>query len=550
MKRASPSPARASYRGTIARSPALGGAGSSTERDIVVLDTIVIIAYLAAMIAVGYWGFRRSRSHSDYLVAGRRLGTFMYASTLSALVLGGASLVGGIGLGYKWGISGAWLVTAIGLGVLLLSALFATRLAKLKIYTVTQMLDLRYGGRSAAFSGVVMFLYTFMLSVTSTLAYATVFRVLFGWETWVGVLVGAVIVVLYSVLGGMWSITLTDMAQFAVTTVGVFFLLLPISLANAGGWDGVMSRLDASFASPFEIGGATIVTYIVVYTLGLLIGQDIWQRLFTARTPAIARRGGVLSGIYCLVFGVVGAVVGMATRALLPDLENRDQAFAAIAEAVLPHGIRGLVLAAGLAAMMSTASGALIAASTVMSADILPLFVKRLRGNAAASAANADAEAGPVDEHNLRGFRVSMLVIGVAVTITAMLLDSVVGALTIAYNILVGGLLVPIVGGLVWKRATRVGAYAAVIAGAAAVIVGMFVWGQDANEPIYVALAVSLVAFVVASFASTPTDAATRQEWEARLARSDDDDLSATGAFRTVDEAAEPLATAHEGDRA
>lgn len=511
-----------------------------------VLDILVIIAYLGGMIAVGYWGFRRSKSQSDYLVAGRRLGTFMYASTLSALVLGGASLVGGIGLGYQWGISGAWLVTAIGLGVLLLSALFATRIAKLKIFTVTQMLDLRYGGRSAPFSGIVMFLYTFMLSVTSTLAYATVFRVLFGWETWTGVLVGAVIVVAYSVLGGMWSITLTDMAQFVITTVGVFVLLLPISLVNAGGWDGIVTRLDDSFASPTSIGGATIVTYIVVYTLGLLIGQDIWQRLFTARTPAIARRGGIISGVYCLAFGIAGAVVGMAARAVLPELESRDQAFAAIVEHTLPHGLRGLVLAAGLAAMMSTASGALIAASTVMSADILPLFVKGLRGNAVAAAANADGE--PVDEHDLRGFRVSMLVIGLAVTGTAMVLDSVVGALTIAYNILVAGLLVPIVGGLVWRRATRVGAYAAIVVGAVGVIVGMVVWGQDANEPIYLGLAASLVAFLVASLVSTPTSAAERAEWEARLARSNDDDLSLTGATRTVDEAAEPILTATEGD--
>ena len=507
-----------------------------------VLDIIVIIAYLAAMVAVGYWGFRRSKSQSDYLVAGRRLGTFMYASTLSALVLGGASLVGGIGLGYQWGISGAWLVTAISLGVLLLSAFFAARVAKLKIFTVTQMLDLRYGGRSAPFSGVVMFLYTFMLAVTSTLAYATVFRVLFGWETWVGVLVGAVVVVLYSVLGGMWSITLTDMAQFLVTTVGVLFLLLPISLASAGGWDGVVSRLDESFASPTAIGGATIVTYIVVYTLGLLIGQDIWQRLFTARTPAIARRGGIISGVYCLVFGIAGAIIGMAARAMLPELEHRDQAFAAIVEHLLPHGLRGLVLAAGLAAMMSTASGALIAASTVMSADLLPLFVKGLRSNAAASAGRADGE--PVDEHDLRGFRVSMLVIGLAVTITAMLLDSVVGALTIAYNILVAGLLVPIVGGLVWRRATRLGAYAAIIVGAVGVIIGMLVWGQDANEPVYAGLAVSLIAFVVASLASKPTSAAERAEWEARLARADDDDLSLTGVHRTVDEATDPLVSA------
>ncbi|WP_328588377.1 sodium:solute symporter [Gulosibacter macacae] len=492
-----------------------------------VLDIVVIVLYILLMLGVGYWGYRRTKSHSDYLVAGRRLGTFMYASTLSALVLGGASLVGGIGLGYKWGISGAWLVTAIALGVLLLSALLAKRLTKLRIYTVSQMLDLRYGGRSAGFSGTVMFLYTFMLAVTSTLAYATVFHVLFGWETWVGILVGGVVVVLYSSLGGMWSITITDMAQFIVTTVGVFAVLLPMALINAGGYDAIVTRLGDSFASPFAIGGSTIVTYIVIYTLSLLIGQDIWQRVFTARTPAIAQRGGIGAGVYCLVFGIVGAIIGMAAHALLPDLEKPDQAFAAIVEATLPHGIRGLVLAAGLAAMMSTASGALIAASTVFTADLLPLMFRRFRGNAVDAAAGTSAEdAGHGDEFGLRGFRGSMMVIGAAVVVTAMSLDSVVGALTIAYNILVGGLLVPIIGGIVWKRATRIGAYAAIIAGAVAVIVGMLIWGDLANEPIYVGLGASAIAFVIASLVSKPTPEAVMTEWRQRLARGDHDDLS------------------------
>lgn len=498
------------------------------------MDLVVIILYLIAMLAVGWWGYRRAASHSDYLVAGRRLGTFMYASTLSALVLGGASLVGGIGLGYKWGISGAWLVAAIALGVLLLSALFAKRLAKLRIYTVTQMLDLRYGGRSAVFSGTVMFLYTFMLAVTSTLAYATVFRVLFGWENWVGVLVGGAIVLLYSALGGMWSITLTDMAQFLITTVGVFFLLLPIAVASAGGFDGMFSRLDASFSSPTEIGGMTIVTYIIVYTLGLLIGQDIWQRVFTARTPKIAQVGGVISGVYCLLFGIAGALVGMATRVLIPELESKDQAFASIVQMALPDGVRGLVLAAGLAAMMSTASGAIIASSTVLSADILPIFFRSLRGNAV-TAAGEHGDTGEQDPHGLRGFRISLVLVALGVVGAGMIFTSVVDALTIAYNILVAGLLVPILGALVWRRATRVGAYAAVIAGAIAVIAGMVLWGADANEPIYLGLGVSLVAFLVGSLASKPTDPERLAAWDARLAISDDTDLS-TGAIRVADD--------------
>src|SRR6478735_12255364 len=108
------------------------------------MDVAVVIVYILAMVAFGFWGKRKATTQSDFLVAGRRLGPFLYSGTMAAIVLGGASTVGGVGLGYKFGISGMWLVVAIGAGVLLLSLLFAGTIQKLKIYTVSQMLTLRY----------------------------------------------------------------------------------------------------------------------------------------------------------------------------------------------------------------------------------------------------------------------------------------------------------------------------------------------------------------------------------------------------------------------
>ena len=109
------------------------------------MDVAIVAAYLVAMIAFGFWGKRRARTEADFLVAGRRLGPLLYAGTMSALVLGGASTIGGVGLGYEYGLSGMWLVVAIGAGVLLLSLLFAGRVQRLGVYTVSQMLELRYG---------------------------------------------------------------------------------------------------------------------------------------------------------------------------------------------------------------------------------------------------------------------------------------------------------------------------------------------------------------------------------------------------------------------
>src|SRR3954452_182207 len=454
------------------------------------VDYTVIVVYLAGMLAMGWWGMRRARSKSEFLVAGRRLGPWMYSGTMAAIVLGGASTIGGVGLGYQYGLSGAWMVFTIGLGLLALSVFFSARIARLKVYTVSEMLDLRYGGRAGVISGVVMWAYTLMLAVTSTIAYATIFDVLFDMNRTVAIILGGSIVVAYSTLGGMWSITLTDMVQFVVKTIGVLLLLLPIAVVKAGGFSEMKAKLPTAYFDPLGIGGETIFTYVLIYTFGMLIGQDIWQRVFTARGDRTAKWGGTVAGTYCLVYALAGAVIGTAAKVLYPELASPDDAFATIVKDELPVGVRGLVLAAALAAVMSTSSGALIACATVANNDIW----SRLRGAVRPAAADTG------DAHDeVRDNRVFILVMGLAVIGTAIALNNVVEALTVAYNLLVGGLLVPILGGLLWRRGTVQGALAAVIVGGLAVIGLMAGYGILANEPVYYGLLASLAAYVVVS---------------------------------------------------
>ena len=108
------------------------------------------------------------------------------------------------------------------------------------------------------------------------------------------------------------------------------------------------------------------------YFLGIMIGQDIWQRVFTARSVNVARFAGAAAAIYCVLYGVCGALIGMAAKVLLPPLADPNTAFASVVHATLPNGIRGIVVAAALAAMMSTASATLMAAATTFAEDVLP----------------------------------------------------------------------------------------------------------------------------------------------------------------------------------
>jgi len=447
------------------------------------LDIFVVLLYAAGMLALGWYGMRRAKTRDDYLVAGRNLGPGFYLGTMAATVLGGASTIGTVRLGYVHGISGFWLCGAIGLGIVGLSLFLAKPLLKLKIYTVTQVLERRYNPAARQSSAVIMLVYALMIGATSTIAIGTVMQVLFGLPFWVAILVGGGVVVLYSTIGGMWSLTLTDIVQFLIMTVGLVFLLMPMSIADAGGWNALVEKLPARYFDFTAIGWDTIVTYFLIYFFGIFIGQDIWQRVFTARSEGVAKVAGTAAGLYCVLYGLAGALIGMAAKVLLPDLENVNNAFASVVEHSLPNGIRGLVIAAALAALMSTASAGLLAASTTITQDLLPL----LRGG---------RTSGNGDVHENR---IATLLLGVVMLGIALVVSDVISALTVAYNLLVGGMLVPLIGAIYWKRATTAGAIASMTLGFLTVLGFMFKDGLDANTPIYYSLAVGLVSFVVIS---------------------------------------------------
>lgn len=455
------------------------------------LDISVVLAYALAMLLLGWYGMRRARNQEEFLVAGRNLGPACYLGTMAATVLGGAATVGTVRLGYVHGLSGFWLCAMLGGGILVLNLFLAKPLLKLRIYTVTQVLERRYTPLARQASAAIMFVYALMLSVVSVLAMGTVIQVLFELPFWSAILLGGSVVVIYSSIGGMWSLTLTDIVQFVIKTAGLMFVLLPICLTRVGGWDALVAKLPASAFALTTLGYDTIFTYFLIYFFGILIGQDIWQRVFTARSEGVARVAGSLAGVYCVIYGLVGALIGMCARVLLPDLADANNAFAAIVRSALPDGIRGLVIAAALAAMMSTASAGLLAASTTLTEDLLP----RLRGGRASTLGMA---------------RMFTLLTGLAVLAIALLVNDVIGALTLAYNLLVGGILVPLLGAILWKHATTAGALASMLLGSGAAIVFMLKDGLEANTPIYFSLGLSLVSFVVVSLLTARSQVAAR----------------------------------------
>jgi len=181
---------------------------------------------------------------------------------------------------------------------------------------------------------------------------------------------------------------------------------------------------------------------------------------------------------------------------MLPDLSTSDNAFACVASEALPPGITGLVLAAALAAVMSTASAGLLASSTLLANDVYARSVAR------------------GDHNRVLVNRVSALLVGVVTLVISLIVSDIVGALTVAYDLLTGALFVPIVGTLFWRRATAAVALAYMVAGSVVVVIFMIRDGLFANTPIIWGTLVSLAVFVVVSLLMPRPSDERMRAWE------------------------------------
>ncbi|MCG6795680.1 sodium:solute symporter [Geobacillus zalihae] len=448
------------------------------------LDSGVLLCYFLVLIVAGILGAKRAKTAEDFALAGRNLGLFVYLGCLSAVILGGASTIGTAKLGYQFGISGMWFVFMIGLGIAVLGLFFTNQIYGAHVTTISELLGRRYNQETRLISALVAAIYTLMVSVTQVIGMGTIIHAVLGWSMTVSMLVGGGIVLFYTILGGMWSVTMTDIIQFIVMTVGIFFVMLPMSLSHVGGWTSLLERLPASHFDLTSMGWANIFQYFLLYTLGMVVSQDIWQRVFTARTPNIARGGAIYAGLYSVAYAVALSVIGMCGVIVFPNMNDPQNVFANMSLEILPHGLLGLILASVCSALMSTASGTLLASSTLLSHDILKQYwLKNMS-----------------DRQFVLLSRMMTLAVGIVAIVFAIWIQDVLVALDVAYAILSGAIFVPVVLGFFWKRATAKAGFYSIVISSLVVLIGLVVEGLSSTNPIMYGIGVSIVSIVVFSY--------------------------------------------------
>lgn len=440
---------------------------------------VILVLYMLFNIGIGIYCGTKIKNSADYLLAGRNIGVFLTAGTLAATEIGGGSTVGVAAKAYgTWGLSAGWYVTAAGIGVILVSFI-APMLRRTMATTMPEIIEKRFGKASHMVTLILSLSANIALAGVQITASATIISVLTGLPTNWSILLSGVVLVFYTMVGGMWSVTLTDIVHAVVLLAG-FSLAVPFAIHNAGGWNHVVSLLPPGQLGFTKVGWKTIVGLIIMYFMTFSTGQECVQRLFSAKDEKTAVRGSLLCGVLMALYSFVPAVLGLIALAIFPNI-NPNNAIATVATGLTPPLIAGLVMAAVISATLSAGSGDLLGASTVFTKDIYQHYI------------NPKAE----DDNIMRYSKIAVLIFGVIAIGISLYSKAIIPMLVFAFTMRSAGPFAAFVFGLTCKHVTKHAGIWSIIFGS----IAGFIW-QYLKEPygimaIIVGALVSTVIFII-----------------------------------------------------
>ena len=424
----------------------------STEA--VVLTGVVV--YLAGMLAVGFYAGRQTHTLSEFIVAGRSLPPVLLTTTIVATWFGGGTVMGSSGAAFENGILGV-IADPFGaaLCILLIGLFFARLFRRLKLLTFVDFVDQRYGSVAAVVAAVASVVSNVGWVAGMLVAFGLLFESLTGIPLEVGIFAGAVVIFVYTAVGGLWAVALTDFIQMVIIIVGLC-LLLVVVLADVGGWSAISARLpDGTFRFvPAEHTGEQWLNYLrawVIFGIADISSQSLTQRAMAAKNERVAVRSFYFASAGYLLLGMIPVLLGIIASVTMPELKDPERAIPALAIAHLHPVAIAIFVGAILAVVMSSADSALLSAASLISRNLLPLV-----------------KPDPTDRLSLLVARVSIPACGI-VAIGIALNARIVYDLVIDANVLLlAAVIVPLILGVWWPKANRTGALAAMVCGVAA----------------------------------------------------------------------------------
>ncbi len=424
----------------------------------------IVIGYLVGVLAIGICAGRHIRTLSDYAVAGRSYGAIVIFATLAASFIGGGFSIGNAERVFRVGIVNIVALWGFSLKEILVARYIAPRMARYgRAISVGDIMEVHYGKTAKVFTGLFGFILCAGILGAQVGAIGYVFHLFLGIDRLWGILLGCGIVIAYATIGGMRSVIWTDVIQFATLAVGIP-LTLYFGVREAGGLVAIREALPTGhLALPTEPAAlAALMSLFLTFLLGETLVPPYVQRLLIGRDAKQVSRGTFYSGLFSAPFFAITGLIGIVALALDPRLDP-NLAMPYVIRQALPPVLQGVVIAAVIAIIMSSADSFLNAAAISIANDVVgPLRRSPLPARTQLALARA-----------------ATLVVGVLAVVFAVSIESVLGILIYAYNFWAPTILVPLALAILGVRVSP----RRFLGGAAAGIVAAIVWSYGLGKP-------------------------------------------------------------------
>lgn len=423
-----------------------------------------VLAYLAITIAIGLYAARRVHSSKDYLVAGRALPLYMNTATVFATWFGAETVLSVSATFAKEGLVGVHGDPFGASACLVLAALLFARLFyRMNLLTIGDFYKQRFGkGVEVLTSLAIVISYLGWTSAQMT-ALGLVIHTLSGGsialET--AIVGGSVIVLVYTIFGGMWSVAFTDLLQTIVIVIGLSLVAWLVA-EMAGGVDRVLEQASNEGKLQFWPADAkaywTMAGAFFAFAFGSIPQQDVFQRMTSAKNEKVAVQGTVLGGVIYFGFAFVPIFIAYAALVAFPELNEKfgaeevqviQQVLPELVLHKMPPWAQVMFFGALLSAILSTASGALLAPTALFTENVVRPFAPKLG-----------------DKQMLLLMRVLLVTFTLAGLVFALNSNTTIKKMVQnAYNVTLVGAFVPLLAGAFWKRANTQGAMLSILAG-------------------------------------------------------------------------------------
>lgn len=418
------------------------------------LYLVSIIGYAVLLIGIGWFIGKHVKNASDFFVGNRQFSWKLLFTTLIAANIGAGSTVGVTGLAFKHGVSSWWWIGCSAMGSVLLAYIVGPKIwaigKKYNLYTMGDYLDLRYARIFRGITSSMMVIGTLALFSGQLIGISWILNVVAAIDKTTGIIIGALVVTLYFMAGGILSATIVNIVEVAVIFAG-FCLAAPFALNSIGGWPALENAVALNLADPAKteayfawdgIGSTTIVGYFLMLVPAFCISPGLIGKIYSAENVRAVKIGTMLNALVQFAFAFLPMILGICAFAAFPNLGNAELALPMAMKELMPFGVSALALAAIFAAEVSTADSVLFMLATSISKDLYKTFLR--------------PEA--TDEELLKFTRIVTLCCGFAGILLALMMPNIITALTIFYSLMTVSMGAPFLFGLFSERVSVQGA--------------------------------------------------------------------------------------------